>query len=411
MALIHDNPASEGVLNGLKRARRLVEAAFTPVRPFPIVTNRYRADGSREYVENYAPAWLPEKGLPYSSVRRVEKYIGYNVSFETFYSALANPDSVVYTRPIEGTGQNVHNHYGIVCSCFVSEVLDLPYRTPCIRFPGLPEVFEVEAVPLENLRLLDIVLNEKRHIAIITDLERDERGVVRFITVSESVLPYCRAVRFTTEEFRGYWLEKGYRIFRYGGVERITYVPDPFLPLAEDGPLPGARINRTLMADYGNRANYRLGEPVIVTVFEPGFDHLRVEAPDGTASLFPVVGGKCALRPKTPGFHMVCALCGGKRSDPIEFCVTDLAVATDKPAYAPGEAMRVRFRNAAGDPIVAWQFNKRASDRGCGGGFFTDPLPADEIALTCPDVAEKIELYLMARNTFGVYTSERIAVN
>ena len=411
MTLAHDVPSSQGVKNGLKRAKRLVEASFTPVKRFPIVTNCNHADGSRTYVENYAPAWLPQKGMPYSSVRRVEKYIGYNVSFETFYSALANPDSVVYTRPITGTAQNVHNHYGIVCSCFVSEVLDLPYRTPCIRFPELPDVEEVAAEPLENLRLLDIVLNVKRHVAVITDIERDERGAVRFITVSESVLPNCRAVRFTPGEFRGYWFGNGFRIFRYGGTDRITYTPDPVLPLAEDGPLPEATINRALMTDYGNKANYRLGEQVRITVFDAGFDRVLVEAPNGTASLLPVSEGRCALQPERPGFYSVRAVRGEEKSDPVEFCVTDLLFTMDRESYKPGEAMTVSFRNSAGDPIVAWQFNECASDRGREGGFFTEPLPGRVIGLTCPDVEKRVELYLMARNAYGVYTSERVVVN
>ena len=138
MTLTHDLPASRGVENGLKRAKRLVTARFTPIRRFPIVIPTSYADGSSVMQEAYAGPWYPHTGMPYSSVRWVEKYIGYNVSFETFYTALSNPDSVVYTKPITGTGQNVHNHYGVVCSCFASEVLDFPYRVPCIRIPNVP---------------------------------------------------------------------------------------------------------------------------------------------------------------------------------------------------------------------------------------------------------------------------------
>ena len=39
MKLTHDLPSSEGVRNGLKRAKRLVEARFTPIKRFPVVTN------------------------------------------------------------------------------------------------------------------------------------------------------------------------------------------------------------------------------------------------------------------------------------------------------------------------------------------------------------------------------------
>ena len=104
--MIADVPSSEGVRNGLKRARRLVEAKYTPVKPLPIVFFS-EDNGVRTYHETVSNAYLPRTGFPYSSVRRVEKYIGYNVSFETFYTALSDPDSVIYTRPIKGTGQNV----------------------------------------------------------------------------------------------------------------------------------------------------------------------------------------------------------------------------------------------------------------------------------------------------------------
>ncbi len=408
MPLIHDLPSSEGVRNGLKRAKRMVDARYTPVRQYPIVTNCYLPDGTRVYQENYAHAFLPVHGLPYSSVRRVEKYIGYNVLPETFVSALTNPDSVVYTRPITGTGQNVHNYYGIVCSCFVSEVLDFPYRTPCARIPFIPGVAEIPAEPLENLSLLDIILNVKRHVAVITDIERDELGIVRYITVSESVLPYCRRTRFTPDEFRGYWLENDYRIFRYAGVDRISYEPDPFLPIPEDGPVEMPPVNRIVMTDYGNKANYRLGENVTFRVFDAGFGNLCVGAEDGTVFVLPVEDGKCVFPPEKPGHYSACAVRGEEKSDPVFFCVTGLCFTPDKRSYATGETIRLAVENPAGDPVVAWQFNKCASDRGCGGGYFSEPLPEGEIELTCPDVREEIELYLMAKNEYGIYTSERV---
>ena len=410
MTLVHDVPSSEGVKNGLKRAKRLVEAQFTPVKLFPLVNYYIHADGSRTYDETHSPAWLPLKGMPYSSVRRYESYIGENISFETFYSALTNPDSVVYTKPITGTNQNVHNHYGIVCSCFASEVLEFPYRMPCVRIPKIPGVKEVPSEPLEGLRLLDIVLNVKIHVAVITDIERDENGTVRFITVSEAVLPNCRAVRFTAEEFKRYWLDREFKIFRYDKVDDITYTPDPFLPLPEDGPLPEAKINRSLMTDYGNKANYRLGEEVQVHVFDENCERVSMEAPDGSLTYFPVLEGKCTPRPEKPGFYKIRALLGEEASDPVEFCVTDLSFTTDKASYAAGETIRLHFRNSAGDPVIAWQFNRVASDRGCGNWFLEEPVPEGDLEVTCPDPEEAVVLYLMARNAYGIYTSDRIQV-
>ena len=104
------------------------------------------------------------------------------------------------------------------------------------------------------------------------------------------------------------------------------------------------------------------------------------------------------------------ALRGSEESDPVELCVTDLRFTTDKPLYASGEPIHVRFSNSAGDPILAWQFNKTENERGCGGFFFTDPLPESEIELNCPSVDNTVELYLMARNAYGIYTSDRVVV-
>ena len=223
-------------------------------------------------------------------------------------------------------------------------------------------------------------------------------------------MPYVRCTRFTVEEFRHYWYDQDYAVYRYVKADEISYEPDPFLPLPEDGPLPEAKINRVLMPDYGNKANYRLGEPILISVFEAGFDTLAVTGPDGTVSRFPVTDGKCTLRPEKPGFYAVRALQGTEESDPVELCVTDLLFTTDKPSYEAGEPIRVRFANSAGDPVVAWQFNKIENERGCGGFFFTGTLPECEIELTCPDVDNSVELYLIARNAYGFYTSERVKV-
>ena len=128
MFLYHDRPASIGVENALRRAKQLAQLCYTPILPLPIVEKIRGASGERRdsaNVETHSPAWLPLQGVLYSSVRRTETYVGYNITPETFITALSNPNSVMYKKPIKGTGQNVHNHYGTVCSCFVSYCLNI----------------------------------------------------------------------------------------------------------------------------------------------------------------------------------------------------------------------------------------------------------------------------------------------
>ena len=409
--LYHDIPSSKGVENALRRAKRLSQLTYSAVAELPIVNTVRAASGKREdsaYVETHFPPYLPAKGVLYSSVRRYETYVGFNITPETFLSALSNPNSVMYKQPILGTKQNVHNHYGIVCSCFVSYALDIHYRTPCARWPSLPGIHKVDTEELENIRLADIVLNYKNHIALVTDIERDTEGKVHFITVSESTIPFIRVTRFTPEQFRNYWLAKDYLVYRYDGVKDVTYEPDPFAPTEGDPTMPEPFINRSLMPDFGNKANYRRGEqPVEISVFEEGCSAVEVTDPDGEKTLWPVENGFVKLDPEKIGLYEAACVRENGRSEAVQFCVTDFIIEPEKSEYKHGEKVTLKIKNPAKDPIVAWQYNRRADDKGNGGGWL-ELKEETEVTIPGPGLAVPSELYLIAKNAFGCYTSRRI---
>ncbi|MBR5738958.1 MAG: hypothetical protein IKY02_03110 [Lachnospiraceae bacterium] len=411
MILYPDIPRSKGVENGLKRAAQLVQATYTPIRTLPTSLPVIYEDLSRMYPDTHLPAYFPITGFQYSSVRRTETYISYNISFETFFSAVSNPDSVIYTRPIRNTGSNVHNYYGIVCSCFVSWVLDLPYRTPCVRLPLVPGMKKVDSSDLRNLALLDVVLNVQKHVAIITGIERDAEGQVGAITVSEAVMPNCRCTRMKPEDFRNHWLCNGYEIYRYDKLDEITYTPSPFIPLPGDPAMPEPVINKTLMPDYGNKANYRLNEePVTISVFDPAVSKVIVKRKGGRGREYAVSDGHVTIRPRKAGFYEVIPVLDGQGGPSVSFCVTEFNFTPDKASYRPGDPITVAYENTAGDTVVAWQFNRKSSDRGCGGSFTGDLPPKGTLTLKVPSVDDEIELYLMARNAYGIYTSRRVTI-
>ena len=408
MLLYHDRPASKGVENALRRVSRLARFAYTPILPLPIVEKLRTAEGETANLETCSPAWLPLKGLPYSSVRRTETYLGFNVTPETFLTALSNPNSVAYKRPITGTGQNVHNYYGIVCSCFVSYSLGLPYRTNCARWPGIPGIHEVDTSQLENIRLADVVLNWKKHIAVVTDIERDVDGKVHFISVSESTMPFIRTTRFDPEQFRKYWLENDYVVYHCDWVDDVPYEPDPFAPAEGDPEMPAPFINRSLMPDFGNKANYKLGvDPVELSVFEEDCKIVEVSAPDGEKIFLPVRDGKAVLEPEKTGYYSAACVKGDELSAPVEWCVTDLIITPEKTELRFKEQLTLRIANPAKDRIVAWQYNRRADDKGAGGGWL-DLSDEDSVTIPGPNVAVPVELYLIARGRFGDYTSRRV---
>ena len=296
--LYHDHPVSKGVENVLRRAAQLRDMTWTPIAHMPNALSLAK----KEYAYGYFKPWLPRKGAPYSSCRSTEKYIGWNISLETYYSALLNPNSVIYTRSLkEQPGNKAHCWYGSVCSMYVSYALQLPYRAVCGEFADVPGLQPLNADVLEDLRLCDVLLS-KGHVAMITDILRDADGKIHSIEVSECTLPLTVANWFTPEEFRGYWLNSGYKMYRYDRLDAVTYEPSPWVHVEGDPELARPEINTALMLDFGNKANYRIGdEPVEISVLKRAGRPWRSPIPPERRSAIPSRGRSWCLSPPFPG--------------------------------------------------------------------------------------------------------------
>ena len=55
-------------------------------------------------------------GVPYSSVKHVGRYIGFDIFLKTFLAAVENPQSVLYTENLYGKVSNAECYYGKVCT-------------------------------------------------------------------------------------------------------------------------------------------------------------------------------------------------------------------------------------------------------------------------------------------------------
>jgi len=401
--LYHDVPASEGAKNVLKRAKQLMDIRWTPVKPLPS-SYKFVGPEGKYFFNAHFSQWLPEKGLPYSSCRMVEKYIPCNVSLETFMTALQNPNSVIYTKSLKDYAVGgVNCYYGIVCSIFVCYALQFPYRDVCLVMPSNPAVKPVDINELESIQLCDIVLDPTRHVAIVTDILRDAHGKIHAIEVSESVMPLPRKTWFNPEEFRKYWLEDGYSIYRYDRIDQVTYEPNPYVYVEGDPILKRPE----LMLNFGNKANYRIGdEPVEISIFEDGWDELEVTLPNGYKERYSFSDNQLVLNPTEPGYYSARLVSGSRVSRSVEWCMVEIKLSFTKETFKTGEPIGVRFQNRRPEEKVfhcvinddkyyiknSYYFTEEEMNTGSG------IIPAVK-------KPGKYIIIVLSKNRFGVYTS------
>ena len=178
--LIADQPENEGVANVLKRSRQMTDVLWQPLKKFPKVYGLHETD-------DFSPEF-PVVGLPYSSTRMEERFIGPNLSMETFFTALQDEDSVLYTRDFRHHG-NAAAYYGTVCSVLVGNAINLYTRVPTKLWPDIPGMHLIEPNTVDSLKLGDTLLNAT-HVAIVTGIYRTADG---------KVSPLASSVEFVVE--------------------------------------------------------------------------------------------------------------------------------------------------------------------------------------------------------------------
>lgn len=411
MKLYHDIPKSVGVENSLKRARQMLDIRWIPVAPFPsgVSSSVLPGEVPCRHDFRYVPGHMLT-GMAYSSVRRNEKYVGYNVSIETFMTALYNPKSVLYTRSHHGDEEikNMLSYYGIVCSCFGSYVCGFPYRTAGARIIDDPDVSEIETDPLENLELCDLVIKRGAHVAVITDIQRDANGKVHFITVSESVLPLCVSNLYSVEQFRKCWLDRGYHIYRYAKIHENTYEPSPYVYVEGDPELEVPPVNTSLMSIFGDKANTRLDETVEFTVFEKDWTAVAITGPDGKVTQLPIDGDTAVFTPQKAGMYTAACVKDGATSQKVNFCVTDSTVTLNADKIHSGDKLALTFRTDAPEKPQLYIINRvEACTERQRGDFSEAQIEAGKAEITVNVAPGNYYVYTVARNEYGFYASTR----
>ena len=232
---------NEGVVNTINRAYSLTDVEWTPLLDVPGVK---KING--EFTVVPFKAGVTYKGIPYSGVTKNDCYVGLNVSLETFITALNNKNSVLYTENLHSSNPKSATFYGTVCSKFVQYALNIPgsYNTNNIpNIPGMKTIAMPGKYTIDQIKLGDVIVDVINHTTICTDILYDENGNVAFIEISEAVLPLCRRMYWSVEEFYEHF--KDYRLCRYSNIDNVPSIKS----LSNDS-------EYALMPRYGNKFNY-----------------------------------------------------------------------------------------------------------------------------------------------------------
>jgi hypothetical protein len=161
-------------------------------------------------------------GINYSSMLTAadgKNLVGLQVPLSTYYSALENPASVMYTRDDYQVDQNAKStYYGIVCSGFVSYVLGSDKLLTTTMMSGIAndpdtpwhvlDIKHDDENDLFKIRRGDLMLNTvdkpgaSNHVRIVRDLVHDQKtGRLIGFNISESWKPFCRTTFYSFKDF------------------------------------------------------------------------------------------------------------------------------------------------------------------------------------------------------------------
>lgn len=251
-----DVPETIGQRACLARATQFRDIRYTPVASLP-------------YGSGTLPAGVEVTGLPYSSTRITDKFIGFNVSLHTFMTALHNPKSVLYSKRVEGIS-NASTWYGTNCSTYVSYALDLPYHSATNIIPLLPGMNEI--TDYTDLKLCDVVNCHPNfgnggvnHATIITGITRNADGSIDEVTVSESLgnQKIMSTVYKYADWYNLYIVTARYKVYRYEKLYETSYQYSKYVQVLKGEDHEDDVINYSdLCTDLGDKATIRTDESI-----------------------------------------------------------------------------------------------------------------------------------------------------
>lgn len=382
-----------GALNAVKKAYQLTDIKFTPVQ-------------SIAYNRGYYEANTTYQGMIYSSVKEIGTYVGTNVSFYTFVTAINNPRSKIYTERINRTpyhGTNSTAYYGTVCSGLVSYALGLFPLYGSYDFPTSERMSEIDYTNPDNLHIAD-VLWRPGHVAIITDIIRDSKGKVISIELSEAVQSGCRRRLMTRQAFVRIMESPYEKVLRYKDLymNTIYYSCPDIVAVFDEIPVPFEFSS--ICVDKGDRSCYLLGEDVVINVLSD-YDYVDVYKDDVFFARIEGNDSDIVLSNLDYGFYRAQLFSGSEDIESTSWVVVDYYVNKSQTDF------KLFFSSKNSNPL-SFFFCKESGSRGrpftevlCRS-FTKEEINEGFVSLSQESILDDLPFFVVSFETeYGIITS------
>lgn len=249
----------------VKKAHQIADIKWKPLRPIPSLSDEWLPEGNEMW------------GIPYSSVKEKDKFVGQEVSFYTFMSAVHNPRSVLYTEDVKNPpycGTNCGVYYGTVCSMAINYALGIERPIESKMYVDLPYIAKVLQQDPSSVYPGDVLWSEG-HVVLVLEIEREKNGAPISFTILESA-GNTRIKKLPLSTFIERWDKDGWIAYRdLKLADNLHYEPIPFVINPGD-PVMDYSYNSDLCTSRGDRVTFLQGEDVIVNIFNASYDTIEL---------------------------------------------------------------------------------------------------------------------------------------
>lgn len=270
-------PLLSGMQYALKKAEQALNIPWVAVAPYP-----QRGSATDNPAGN-------ERSFPYSSVKEVRKFIGWDVSERTFMTAVRNPYSLFYTENVSlayqksgygftYNGINCATYYGMVCNILVGWAVGFtaPYDTAQFAYLAKNGILEMLSDQTsQGVHLCDIVWRTG-HCILVTAVQHDEYGNVTNVQITEALGKGIRRVNYTAAEFDTYLADYSCIIYRYPRISDNKYTPSEFIGVRGESHPPAYVYNDDICFFAGDYAAWSASESCWLTYTKGSYSAIKI---------------------------------------------------------------------------------------------------------------------------------------